>query len=411
MPVVRHDRFCFSSGAGWTLTPAATTKRDSHVFTAPALTRTADTTSRQPRGWLPQQLYKGHVAAVGDDGGVEVMVNGQLFHASAGHPPRPGDLLSLRLLGTEPAPHFAVVGVLRREDLQQQAAVHLRASWQEAVQLLRQQEPGIMTLLGLWQRYPQQLAQLSAQLPPLLGALHARSLPREALLAPGRLKAHGSSSWSFGDAGTTPEDGAAEAMARPLLPLLARLLQLLQPGRELRLERDQAVVVEREDAPAQSLQPLVALYRNEQESDTQAPLLRQLLSVNVEQALLALVSSQLHTLPRNGPNLSIWIMQLLLRHGTQLLPVDLLCQQQVRAGEQRWQLDFGLELPLAGRIEVTLLVKFPAVALRLASPDGALLERWRARQDTLARALRDCGLKLDEFVCVDGTQRAAEHGT
>lgn len=374
------------------------------MFTTPALTKIADTGPRHPRGWVPQQLYNGHVAAIGEDGQVEVVVNQRLYTASAEHPPRPGDMLSLRLLGTDPAPHFAVVGVLRRDDLQRQVSVHLRAGWQEAVQQLRQQEPGIMTLLGLWQRHPQQLAQLSAQLPPLLGALQARSLPREELLAPGRLKAHGSSSWGMGDS------AAGDAGVQPLIPLLGRLLSLLQPSRELRLEQGQPVLADREDLPAQHLQPLVALYQKEQESDTQAPVLRQLLSVNVEQALLALVGTQLQTLPRNGPNLSIWIMQLLLRHGPALLPLDLLCQQQVRHGEQRWQLDFSMDLPRAGRVEVTLLVKFPAVALRLASNDSALCERWRLQHDKLVRAFKGCGLKLEEFVCVDGAQSGVASG-
>lgn len=370
------------------------------MFTTPALTKIAETPARQPRGWVPQQLYSGHVAAIGEEGQVEVVVNQRLYAATAEHPPRPGDLLSLRLLGTDPEPHFAVVGVLRREDLQRQVSVHLRSGWQEAVQQLRQQEPGIMTLLGLWQRYPQQLGQLSAQLPPLLGALQARSLPREELLAPGRLKAHGSSSWGMGHSDT----GAEENAQQPLIPLLGRLLGLLQPSRELRLEQGQPVLAEREDAPAQGLQPLIALYRKEQESDTQAPVLRQLLSVNVEQALLALVGTQLQSLPRNGPNLSIWIMQLLLRHGPALLPVDLLCQQQIRAGEQRWQLDFSMDLPRAGRVEVTLLVKFPAVALRFTSQHTQLCESWRAQQDKLVRAFKDCGLKLEEFICVDTSQ-------
>jgi hypothetical protein len=377
------------------------------VFTTPALTKIAETPARQPRGWVPQQLYNGHVAAIGEEGQVEVVVNQRLYSATAEHPPRPGDLLSLRLLGTDPAPHFAVVGVLRREDLQRQVSVHLRSGWQEAVQQLRQQEPGIMTLLGLWQRYPQQLGQLSAQLPPLLGALQARSLPREELLAPGKLKAHGSSSWGMGHSDT----GAEEKAQQPLIPLLGRLLGLLQPTRELRLEQGQPVLAEREDLPAQGLQPLIALYRKEQESDTQAPVLRQLLSVNVEQALLALVGTQLQSLPRNGPNLSIWIMQLLLRHGPALLPVDLLCQQQIRGGEQRWQLDFSMDLPRAGRVEVTLLVKFPAVALRLSSQHPLLCESWRAQQDKLVRAFKDCGLKLEEFVCVDTSQSGVENSS
>ncbi len=294
------------------------------------------------------------------------------------------------------------MGVLRREDIQRQVAGQLRAGWSEAVQQLRQQEPGLLTLLGLWQRYPQQLAQLSSQLPPLLGALHSRSLPRAELLTPGRLRAHGNSSWGLGDANETGADAA------PLLPLLARLLGVLQPARELRLDQGQPVLVERDGGPAQSLQPLVAQYRTEQESDSAAPVLRQLLSVNVEQALLSLVGTQLQTLPRSSPNLSIWIMQLLLQHGEALLPVDLLCQQQLQATEQRWQLDCSIELPHSGRIELTVLVKFPAVALRLCSQHSALCEAWREQQDSLTRAFKACGLKLEEFICMDTSQPLAQ---
>jgi Flagellar hook-length control protein FliK len=97
-----------------------------------------------------------------------------------------------------------------------------------------------------------------------------------------------------------------------------------------------------------------------------------------------------------------------LRHGEGALPVDLLCQQQIQTADQRWQLDFSLDLPRSGRIDVTLLVKFPAVALRLCSSRTALCETWRRQQDSLVRAFKDCGLKLEEFVCVDSSAPAME---
>lgn len=360
--------------------------------TTTATTRIADTGLRQARSWVPQHLYKGHVVALYEDGSADVMVNQQLVRTQPRHPVQPGDLLSLRLTDLEPEPGFAVLGVLRRGDLQRQMDVQVRAGWPEAVQLLRQQEPGMDTLLSLWQRYPGQLAQLSAQLPPLLGALQARILPREELLTPGRLKAHGNNSWGLGDSspGDEPEH---------LIPLLGRLLGQLQPTRQLKLDLGQVVLGEREGSAAQSLQPLVALYRDEQEGGTAAGPLRQLLTLNVEQALLSLVGTQLHTLESNGPNLSIWIMQLLLQYGDRTLPIDLLCQQQALGRDERWQLDFSLELPRSGRIEVTLLVKFPAVALRLRSADAALCAHWQQHQDDLKKAFTGLGLRLDEFVC------------
>lgn len=357
-----------------------------------AISSKADTgLHQQQREGPPPQLYKGHVIAVYEDGSIDVVVDRQVHHAQARHPVQPGDLLSLRLAGGSPDSGFSMVGVLRRADLQRQVDVQVRAGWPEAISLLRQQEPGIETLLALWQRYPRQLAQLSANLPPLLGALQARLLTRDDLLDRGRLKAHGSSSWGLGE--------APDTQPQPLIPLLARLLGQLQPTRQLHLELGQPVLGEREDAAARSLQPLVAHYRAEQEADSNAPQLRQLLTLNVEQALLGLVGSQLQTLERNGPNLSIWIMQLLLQNGEHTLPIDLFCQQQVQGREERWQLDFSVELPRSGRVEVTLLVKLPAVALRLRSSSALLCAHWRTQQDSLRKTLHGMALRLEEFVC------------
>lgn len=367
-----------------------------------AITRLSDASARQQRPLVPQQLYRGHVVALGDDGSVEVQLGQQRVTARPGHPVQPGDLLSLRLLSLDPEPEFAVLGILQRSDLQRRIVAELRAGWPEAVALLRRQDPGLTTLLELWQRFPQQLAQLSAQLPPLLGSLQARGLQRSDLLQPARLKALAAGSIGLDSAADDPEAPPA------LVPLLARLLQLLQPQRQLRLEQGELVLADSTPEAARKLLPMVTEYQSEQERDSAAPLLRQLLTLNVEQSLLALLSAQLHGQARSRSDLSTWIMQLWLYHGSAVLPLELLCQQQRQSFEQRWQLDFSLQLPQAGRVEVTLLVKFPAVALRLCCEDAALCEYWRQLQGQLTQRFESHGMQLQEFLCAttvgDGLQ-------
>lgn len=376
------------------------------MFNTGSITALTDTSVRNQRHWQPNALYSGYVHAIHDDGSIEVSISNKVYQALAHPAAQPGDFLSLRLLGTEPEPHFAIVGVLRHATAPE-AGVHVQTSWLEAVNLLRKFDPGLRALAVLWQHYPQQLARLSAQLPTLLAGIQARTLSDEDLLKPGKLKTQVLASGSFFDvpaSDAAPQDVAAPDMKALLFRLLAQLhspQQQQQGLRQLVLEDGHAVFREQPGTAAQSLQGIkdwhIALYASEQEAGTGASTLKQLLGLNVESALLQIVNGQLAALARSDSKMSIWIMQLLLSHAGLTLPVELEFGRQLPPLTEQWQVVFSLELPRSGRIHAHIAVKKPAVAIRLQCQNAVMLDLWLERKKGLKQFLEKTGLRLEEF--------------
>lgn len=367
------------------------------MFSTGTITRLADASVKSNRQWLPNQLYQGSVRNIRGDGSLDVMINGRLFQAQAFPQARQGDTLSLRLLGTLPEPHFAVVGVLRRA-AQEEAKAQPKGDWLQAAGFLRKLNPGLAALNSLWQQDPEQLSRLSWQLPALLSALSAKALPAEDLLKPGRLKSRLLSGGAF-------YESSGESDPLDVKPLLFRLLAALGGTRQLTLQQGRPVFVEQHEAAAQSLQNRsIALYAQEQEAGSGGYSLRQLLSLNVETALQQLVTGQLSALHRSDGEKAFWIMQLMLNCEGELLPVEFEFGRRREEAGERWEVRFMLELPRAGRIAAELVVKKPTTLIRLECQNAGLVALLNQQQIGLKRLLEKQGLLLREFTCVRAEQ-------
>lgn len=365
------------------------------MFSTVALTSLTDSGAKGNRQWLPNQLYSGHVLSIAEDGSIAVQINNKIYQALAHRSAQTGDKLSLRLLGTEPEPHFAIVGILRRLE-QPQSAVQVPNAWREAVSLLRTLDPGIAALTALLQRYPLELARLSPHLTALLRTIDGRALPAEDLLKPGKLKAHALQSGSFHESDTAEETDSPDMKS-----LLFRLLGILQHKRQLTLVNGRPAFVDKAGSAAQNLQDrTAALYATEQETDSGASTLRQLLSLNVENALLQMAAGQVSSLLRSDGDFSIWIMQLMIKYENLTVPVELEFRKNLTSSTEHWEALFSLELPHSGRIHAELLVKKPAVDIRLSSQNAELVELWHGHRAGLKNMLVKLGLELQEFHCM-----------
>ncbi|HTR01064.1 MAG TPA: hypothetical protein VMH83_13785 [Candidatus Acidoferrum sp.] len=296
--------------------------------------------------------------------------------------------------------NVAIVGTETPAEPQQTSDL---SQWLQQVSQTAADQGSVATLLNLLrtvqQLFPEAVPELLA---PLLHKLQPFVLEPRQVSDARRLRQQAQRSGLFLESGLAADDAALPDLTEDLKLQLFQILALMDPARQLALVDSTPAFVDGTAKSAHGLQGLgayggkgartgqVQAYlqcsHNDPEGGVSDGQLNPWLQQQVEDVLRHLAERQLQS--RQHADGSSWQLELLLRHGDDVIGVPVAMANHDKADPPHWQLAFALELPQLGKVGITMTITGNRVELDYCS-DSVLSvatrqRHWRALQQSFA---------------------------